>query len=61
MKLNHRTPAYEAPFSRFNRHEIASFGDAHLVKKLNGKFELLGGSPDDRAFHNRGLPVLIQA
>jgi hypothetical protein len=28
---------------------IASFGDSRLVKHLNGKFELLGGSPGDRA------------
>ena len=27
---------------------IAVFGDARLVKKLSGKLELLGGSPDDR-------------
>ena len=28
---------------------IASFGDARLVKKLNGKIELLGGTETDRA------------
>ncbi len=27
---------------------IAVFGDARLVKKLSGKIELHGGSPDDR-------------
>lgn len=27
---------------------IAGFGDARLVKKLSGKFELLGGSDADR-------------
>jgi hypothetical protein len=52
MKLNHRSTAYEGTFSRFSIHlatEIANFGNARLVKTLNGKFELLGGSPDDRA------------
>ncbi len=28
---------------------IASFGEAQLVKTLDGKIELRGGSPDDRA------------
>ena len=28
---------------------IASFGDARLVKKLNGKIELTGGTETDRA------------
>ena len=28
---------------------IATFGDARLVKNLNGKFQLIGGTPDDRA------------
>lgn len=28
---------------------IAGFGEARLMKKLNGKFVLLGGSRDDRA------------
>ena len=27
---------------------MATFGNARLVKKLNGRFELRGGSPDDR-------------
>lgn len=27
---------------------IATFGDARLVKCLDGKIKLLGGSPDDR-------------
>jgi len=27
---------------------IATFGDARLVKKLSGKIELIGGSPEDR-------------
>jgi len=46
---------------------IASFGDARLVRKLHGKIELLGGTPDDRAearewcslfLHDaRGFPV----
>lgn len=28
--------------------EIAGFGEARLVKKLSGRFELRGGSPADR-------------
>jgi hypothetical protein len=28
---------------------IAGFGEARLVKYLDGKIKLLGGSPDDRA------------
>jgi hypothetical protein len=28
---------------------MASFGDARLVKKLSGKTELIGGTPEDRA------------
>lgn len=28
---------------------MATFGQARLVKKLNGKIELLGGTPDDRS------------
>lgn len=27
---------------------IATFGNARLVKKLDGKYELIGGSRDDR-------------
>ena len=44
MKLN--------PISWFLRDEgdlIAWFGNARLVKRLNGKFELLGGTDADRA------------
>jgi len=42
MKLN--------PFLWVGRSEgetIATFGDARLVKKLSGKIELIGGSPED--------------
>ena len=28
---------------------LANFGAARLVKRLTGRIELLGGSPDDRA------------
>lgn len=28
---------------------IATFGAARLVKNLDGKFQLIGGTPDDRA------------
>jgi len=44
MKLN--------PISWFLRDEgdlIAMFGNARLVKRPNGKFELLGGNDADRA------------
>jgi len=44
MKIN--------PISWFLRDEgdlIALFGNARLVKRLNGKFELLGGTDADRA------------
>jgi len=44
MKLN--------PISWLFRDEgdlIALFGNARLVKRLNGKFELLGGNDADRA------------
>ena len=40
------------PISWFLRDEgdlIALFGNARLVKRLNGKFELLGGTETDRA------------
>ena len=37
-------------FLRRNEGElIAGFGEARLVKYLDGKIKLLGGSPDDRA------------
>ena len=35
-------------FARDEGETIAVFGDARLVKKLSGKIELLGGSPEDR-------------
>ena len=35
-------------FARDEGATIAVFGDARLVKKLNGKIELFGGSPEDR-------------
>ena len=35
-------------FARDEGETIAVFGDARLVKKLCGKLELRGGSPDDR-------------
>ncbi len=43
MKLNHY-------FVRFNDHgeTIASFGQARLVKYLDGKYELCDGSREDR-------------
>jgi hypothetical protein len=43
MKLN--------PIAWITRDEgetLAVFGDARLVKKLDGKIELCGGTPDDR-------------
>ena len=36
---------------------IALFGNARLVKRLNGKFELLGGTDADRAEIARLLPA----
>ena len=44
MKLN-----LLAWFKREERETLAQFGDARLVKYLDGKIKLLGGSPDDRA------------
>ena len=43
MKLNYLTSII--------RHEgetIATFGEARLVKQLDGKLELIGGSPENR-------------
>ena len=37
-----------ACFTRDEGEALAVFGDARLVKKLDGKIELRGGSPDDR-------------
>ena len=34
---------------------IARFGDARLIKHLDGKLELLGGSPEDRAAARKWL------
>ena len=36
------------PYFREEGEIIARFGEAKLVKYLNGKYELRGGSPDDR-------------
>ncbi len=43
MKLNRL-----AWFTRDEGETIAVFGNARLVKKLDGKIELLGGTQDDR-------------
>ena len=43
MKLN-----LMAWFKRDAGETLAAFGQARLVKKLNGKIELRGGSRDDR-------------
>lgn len=44
MKLKHLVrPAHS------EGETIASFGDARLVKNLNGKFRLIGGTSNDRA------------
>ena len=34
---------------------IARFGGARLVKHLDGKLELIGGSPEDRAAAHKWL------
>ena len=49
--------------------KIAGWGDAHLIKKLNGKFELRGGTDAERAearawcslFMRDALPVCTPA
>ncbi len=43
MKLNRLTW-----LTRDEGETLAVFGDARLVKHLDGKFKLSGGSPDDR-------------
>jgi len=54
MKLN--------PISWFLRDEgdlITMFGNARLVKRLNGKFELLGGTDADRADAKEWCPLFL--
>ena len=34
-------------FTRNETELIATFGDARLVRKLDGRHELIGGTPDD--------------
>ena len=34
---------------------MARFGDARLIKHLDGKLELLGGTPEDRAAAHKCL------
>ena len=46
MKLNQRIQEY---LHRDDGELIASFGAARLVRYLNGKFELRGGTDADRA------------
>jgi hypothetical protein len=56
MKLN--------PISWFLRDEgdlIALFGNARLVKRLNGKFELLGGTDADRAEAKEWCSLFLHA
>jgi hypothetical protein len=48
MKLKFNS-ALHALHSALRTETIAMFGDARLVKQLDGKIELLGGSPADRA------------
>lgn len=44
MKLNRITC-----LQRKEHELIATFGDARLVRKLDGRHELIGGTPDDLA------------
>ncbi len=39
---------------------IASFGEAQLVKTLDGKIELRGGSPEDRAEADRWVEKFLK-
>ena len=36
---------------------LARFGDARLEKKLDGKIELRGGTPEDRRSEGMDLPL----
>jgi len=44
--MNRHTRRYLPPVQE--EETIASFGDARIVKTLDGRLELVGGSPEDR-------------
>jgi hypothetical protein len=52
MKIKKSVRFQVSSFSLFHgvsRHLIAAFGTARLVRKSNGRHELIGGSADDHA------------
>ena len=52
LKIKKSVRFYISSFSRLQgtgRQLIAAFGTARLVKKSNGRHELIGGTADDRA------------
>jgi hypothetical protein len=53
----------QSPFEkdRVRRFEVvAVFGEAQLVKQLNGKFEILGGNDADRSGAREWLEMFIK-
>ncbi len=39
---------------------VASFGDAKLVRRLDGRMELKGGTPDDRTAAKEWISLFLQ-